>query len=109
MNYKNITINTPALLIDKTVLLDNIKIMSSYTQKNRINLRPHAKSHKISEIAKIQIKYGAIGVCVATLYEAEVMSKNNIQGIIVSNTTDSNRENLSDTKKMKLVDYLGNP
>ena len=53
MNYKNITLNTPSLLIDKSVLLKNIKTMSDYTIKNKINLRPHAKSHKISEISKI--------------------------------------------------------
>ena len=105
MNYKNITINTPALLIDKTVLLDNIKIMSSYTQKNRINLRPHAKSHKISEIAKIQIKYGAIGICVATLYEAEVMSKNNIQGILITTPI----TNLNSEKRLsKLIKFSKN-
>ena len=93
-NYKNITLNTPALLIDKSVLLKNIKTMSDYTVKNRINLRPHAKSHKMTEIAKIQIKYGAIGICVATLYEAEIMSKNNIEGILITTPiTNSNSAN----------------
>ena len=94
MNYKNITLNTPSLLIDKSVLLKNIKTMSDYTIKNKINLRPHAKSHKISEIAKMQIKHGAIGICVATLYEAEVMSKNNIENILVTTPiTNLNSEN----------------
>ena len=94
MNYKNITLNTPSLLIDKSVLLKNIKTMSDYTIKNKINLRPHAKSHKISEIAKMQIKHGAIGICVATLYEAEVMSKNNIKNILITTPiTNLNSEN----------------
>ena len=94
MNYKNITLNTPSLLIDKSVLLKNIKTMSDYTIKNKINLRPHAKSHKISEISKMQIKHGAIGICVATLYEAEVMSKNNIENILITTPiTNLNSEN----------------
>ena len=94
MNYKNITLNTQSLLIDKSVLLKNIKTMSDYTIKNKINLRPHAKSHKISEIAKMQIKHGAIGICVATLYEAEVMSKNNIENILITTPiTNLNSEN----------------
>ena len=94
MNYKNITLNTPSLLIDKSVLLKNIKTMSDYTIKNKINLRPHAKSHKISEIAKMQIKHGAIGICVATLYEAEVMSKKNIENILITTPiTNLNSEN----------------
>ena len=100
MNYKNITLNTPSLLIDKSVLLKNIKTMSDYTIKNKINLRPHAKSHKISEIAKMQIKHGAIGICVATLYEAEVMSKNNIENILITTPiTNLNSEN----KRCKLI------
>jgi len=100
MNYKNITLNTPSLLIDKSVLLKNIITMSDYTIKNKINLRPHAKSHKISEIAKMQIKHGAIGICVATLYEAEVMSKNNIENILI--TTPITNLN-SESKLCKLI------
>ena len=105
MNYKNITLNTPSLLIDKSVLLKNIKTMSDYTIKNKINLRPHAKSHKISEIAKMQIKHGAIGICVATLYEAEVMSKNNIENILITTPiTNLNSEN----KLCKLIETSKN-
>jgi D-serine deaminase-like pyridoxal phosphate-dependent protein len=84
MNYKNINISTPSLLIDKSVLIENIIVMSQYTKDNKINIRPHAKSHKISEIAKIQIQYGAIGICVATLHEAEIMSQKNIEGILLT-------------------------
>ncbi|PPR15560.1 MAG: D-threonine aldolase [Alphaproteobacteria bacterium MarineAlpha9_Bin3] len=93
MNYKNLDISTPALLIDKSNLLDNMKIMSKYAKKNKINLRPHTKSHKTSKIAKMQIKNGAVGICVATLYEAEIMSKNNIKGILLTSpiTNKSNK------------------
>ena len=84
INYKNINISTPALLIDKSTLIDNIKTMSKYTKKNKISLRPHTKSHKTSEIAKMQIKNGAIGICVATLYEAEIMSGKNIENILIT-------------------------
>ena len=39
----------------------------------------------------------------------ELVKKHNIQGIIVSNTTDSNRENLSDTKKYETGGLSGQP
>ena len=97
MNYNNLDISTPALLIDKSNLLDNIKTMSKYTKKNKINLRPHSKSHKTSNIAKIQIKNGAVGICVATLYEAEIMSKNNIKGILLTSPI----TNISNTIRIK--------
>ena len=37
------------------------------------------------------------------------MSSHKIQGIIVSNTTDSNRDNLSDTKKLETGGLSGQP
>ena len=39
----------------------------------------------------------------------ELIKKYNIQGIIVSNTTDSNRENLSDTKRNEVGGLSGHP
>ena len=84
MIYKNNKIHTPALIIDKNCLTLNIKTMSKYAKNNNISIRPHAKSHKISKIAKMQLKHGAIGICVATLYEAEVMIKNNIKGVLLT-------------------------
>ena len=38
-----------------------------------------------------------------------LVSKHHVQGIIVSNTTDSNRENLSDIKKMETGGLSGQP
>ena len=105
INYKNINISTPALLIDKSTLIDNIKTMSKYTKKNRINLRPHTKSHKTSEIAKMQIKNGAIGICVATLYEAEIMSGKNIENILITTPI----TNLNSEKRLsKLIKFSKN-
>ncbi|MAU28197.1 MAG: hypothetical protein CMJ07_03310 [Pelagibacterales bacterium] len=105
INYKNINISTPALLIDKSTLIDNIKTMSKYTKKNKISLRPHTKSHKTSEIAKMQIKNGAIGICVATLYEAEIMSGKNIENILITTPI----TNLNSEKRLsKLIKFSKN-
>ena len=37
-------------------------------------LRPHAKAHKCPEIAKRQMADGRMGICVATVVEAELMA-----------------------------------
>ena len=84
MINKNIKIHTPSLIIDKKCLIKNIQTMSKFASKNSINIRPHAKSHKMSRIAKLQLENGAIGICVATLYEAEVMVKNKIKGVLLT-------------------------
>jgi len=84
MINKNIKIHTPSLIVDKKCLIKNIQTMSKFASKNSINIRPHAKSHKMSSIAKLQLENGAIGICVATLYEAEVMVKNKIKGVLLT-------------------------
>ena len=47
-------------------------------------LRPHAKAHKCVEIAKRQVAAGAIGVCVATVAEAELMAAAGIPGLLLT-------------------------
>jgi len=84
MINKNIKIHTPSLIVDRQCLIKNIQTMSKFASKNSINIRPHAKSHKMSRIAKLQLENGAIGICVATLYEAEVMVKNKIKGVLLT-------------------------
>src|SRR5260370_32052642 len=39
----------------------------------RVALRPHVKTHKIAEIAQLQLDAGAIGITVAKVGEAEVL------------------------------------
>lgn len=39
-----------------------------------VALRPHAKTHKCVEIANLQIDYGAVGLTVATIGEAEIFA-----------------------------------
>ena len=102
MFNKNIKIHTPSLIIKKNYFLKNIKTMSKYSLINNINIRPHAKSHKMSTIAKIQIKHGAIGVCVATLYEAEIMIKNKIKGVLLTTPITNNYDKERLKKLIKL-------
>jgi len=47
-------------------------------------LRPHAKSHKCPAIAKAQLAAGAVGICCATLDEAEVMAAAGVRGILLT-------------------------
>jgi D-serine deaminase-like pyridoxal phosphate-dependent protein len=60
-------ITTPEVLIDVDVLDRNIARMASATSANGLKLRPHAKTHKILEIAARQLAAGAVGLTVATI------------------------------------------
>jgi D-serine deaminase-like pyridoxal phosphate-dependent protein len=67
-------LDTPALLIDLDVMEANITEMAKVASEAGVRLRPHTKTHKCPEIAKMQIDAGATGITVAKLGEAEVMT-----------------------------------
>src|SRR5262249_22226949 len=58
--------------------------MSRFARERQIALRPHAKTHKCVNIARRQIERGAIGICVATIAEAEVMVRGGIRGLLIT-------------------------
>jgi D-serine deaminase-like pyridoxal phosphate-dependent protein len=66
-------LDTPALYVDLDVLGRNIARMQEQCRAWGVALQPHVKTHKIAEIAKLQLDAGAIGITVAKLGEAEVL------------------------------------
>lgn len=99
MKIKDIT--TPNFLLNLDVLEKNIKNYQYLAELNGISLFPMLKTHKSSEITKLQIDMGACGVLVGTLDEAEkviitsgvkkimlaypVVGKNNLKRVIQLN------------------------
>ena len=65
---------TPALLVNLDDMESNIARMQAAVTAAGKRLRPHAKAHKCVEIARRQVQAGAVGVCVATLAEMELMT-----------------------------------
>jgi D-serine deaminase-like pyridoxal phosphate-dependent protein len=62
---------TPTLLVDADVLDLNLRDMARLATSRGLALRPHAKTHKSPDLARLQIDSGAVGLTVATLAEAE--------------------------------------
>jgi 3-hydroxy-D-aspartate aldolase len=77
-------IPTPALTLDLDAFEANLALMMEQIKRAGKSLRPHAKAHKCIQIARRQLAAGAIGVCVATVPEAEVMSKAGISGLLLT-------------------------
>src|SRR5262249_42059182 len=73
---------------------------SRFVAERNIALRPHAKTHKCVEIARRQLSRGAIGICVATIAEAEVMAQGGIRGLLVT------AEMIGEPKIRRLIDVL---
>ena len=78
-------IDTPALVLDKAKLERNIRRMADFAAGGPAKLRPHAKTHKCVEIAKLQLAAGAVGITCAKLGEAEALADGGIEDILVAN------------------------
>lgn len=76
-------LGTPALILDLDRLDANIASMAAHARANGYSLRPPAKIHKSIEIARRQVAAGALGLCCATLAEAEVMVAGGIPGVML--------------------------
>tara|TARA_R110002072_G_scaffold3830_6_gene27387 strand:+ start:65470 stop:66663 length:1194 start_codon:yes stop_codon:yes gene_type:complete len=75
---------TPALIIDLDVFEGNLEKMQSHVNQHGLGLRCHTKMHKSPIIARRQIELGAIGICCATVSEAEVMAAAGIDDILIT-------------------------
>lgn len=75
---------TPSLLLDMDKFEYNLNKMSRHAEQNNIDLRPHAKMHKCAEIARRQRDAGAIGICAATINEAEMLADEGLRGILIT-------------------------
>lgn len=75
---------TPALLVDLDAMERNIARMAEYCRERGVGLRPHAKTHKSVTIARMQIEAGALGVCAATLGEAEALAGQGVPGVLIT-------------------------
>ncbi|HEY1879652.1 MAG TPA: DSD1 family PLP-dependent enzyme [Caulobacteraceae bacterium] len=75
---------TPALVVDLDALDRNIAAMAKFARKAKLNLRPHAKTHKSATLARRQIAAGAVGVCCAKLGEAEALADAGISAILIT-------------------------
>jgi D-serine deaminase-like pyridoxal phosphate-dependent protein len=77
-------VDTPFLLIDLDILSSNIARMAELATRARVALRPHVKTHKSAQVARMQLDAGATGICVATVGEAEVMRAAGMADILLA-------------------------
>jgi D-serine deaminase-like pyridoxal phosphate-dependent protein len=78
-------VDTPALLIDLDAFEYNLDHMAALLAPTGAKLRAHAKTHKSTVIAHLQIARGAVGQCVQKVAEAEALAWGGVPDILVSN------------------------
>jgi len=71
----HLDIETPALLLHHDVMERNLKDMADRAKRLGVALRPHIKTHKCLELGRRQESYGARGITVSTLFEADAFAR----------------------------------
>jgi 3-hydroxy-D-aspartate aldolase len=77
-------LTTPAMVLDLDAFERNISAYQQQVNLCGLQARPHAKSHKCAEIARRQIAAGAVGVCTASLHEAEALAQQGINNVLIT-------------------------
>ena len=64
-------LDTPSLILDRSILARNLQVMTERTNTSGIRLRPHMKTAKCFQVAEQAIKGNFGGITISTLKEAE--------------------------------------
>lgn len=76
--------DTPAAVVLEDRMRENISRMQAFADSHGVALRPHAKTHKSIDIARLQLRAGAVGLTVSTLDQAEVFAAAGVTDILVA-------------------------
>ncbi len=77
-------LSTPAVIVDLDVVERNLDRTANFLKSHGMGLRPHTKTHKTVEVARMQMERGAVGLTVAKVGEAEAMSAAGPNEILVA-------------------------
>lgn len=77
-------LETPVLVADLDAIERNVAAMQAYCDEHELALRPHVKTHKLPELARLQLEAGACGIACQKLGEAEVFADAGFDDILLS-------------------------
>lgn len=78
-------LETPSLLVDLSVMERNLQTMAHFFRQRSAKLRPHFKNHRVLELAELQVKYGAIGLTCARVWQAASLIDAGVHDILIAN------------------------
>ncbi len=73
---------TPCLLLDRAKLARNLEIMAAAVRRHGVALRPHMKTAKSADVARLATAGQAGGITVSTLAEAEYFARAGFRDIL---------------------------
>lgn len=91
-------LDTPCLVVDLDVFERNVS--QCMQRLAAVRVRPHLKTAKSPQVARLLLEAGAQGICVAKLSEAEVMLNGGIDDVLITT------EIVGDTKARRLAELI---
>lgn len=77
-------LRTPFVAVHRRRLQANIDRIAALGRRHGLTVRPHAKTHKCPEIARLQIDAGAVGITVAKPGEALVFLRSGVRSLTLA-------------------------
>ena len=77
-------LETPFATVDLDAVARNVDAMQRYCDEHGLALRPHVKTHKLPEVAALQLRAGAVGLTCQKLGEAELMASHGCDDILIT-------------------------
>jgi D-serine deaminase-like pyridoxal phosphate-dependent protein len=79
-------LDTPALVVDLSVMEQNIETLHSHFRNSAVKVRPYVTSHQCPQIARRQLDAGGTvgGIAVAGVGEAEIFSEAGFRDLLVA-------------------------
>lgn len=77
-------LDTPEIVVDLDIVERNARRLQSALDDRGVALRPHVKTHKSPDLARLQLAAGARGITVGNLGEAEVFADAGFDDIFVA-------------------------
>ena len=75
-------LQTPCLVLDRTILARNIATMAAASARLGVALRPHMKTAKSIDVARMALEAGAAGITVSTIAEAAYFAHHGLSDMI---------------------------
>jgi D-serine dehydratase len=75
----------PLMVLKRSALLHNVKVMSSFLQEHRLSIAPHAKTHMSPKLVELQLASGAWGITAGTVNQVQVFRQFGVQRILLAN------------------------
>jgi D-serine deaminase-like pyridoxal phosphate-dependent protein len=77
-------LDTPEIVIDLEVVERNARRLQAALDERGIALRPHVKTHKSPDLARLQLQAGARGITVGNVGEAEVFADTGFDDVFIA-------------------------